>query len=126
MQNEKSNKIFDIKKRSYYYAVEVINVVNKLPSSRSNNVIANQVIRSATSIGANLVEAQAASSKNDFIRFLYYSLKSSNECKFWLSLLKDTNVEPKEHFLDLINETKELANILGKIILTTKKNNNHE
>ena len=59
------------------------------PSERIYWIISDQLLRSATSIGANIIEAKAASSKKDFIRFYEISLKSANETKYWLCLLRD-------------------------------------
>lgn len=87
MQSEKSKNTNkksknDIKARAYYFALKIIDLVDNLPNQISSRVISDQLLRSTTSIGANIIEAQAASSKKDFINFLSYSLKSANETKF--------------------------------------------
>jgi four helix bundle protein len=67
-----------------------------LPNKRSAWIIIDQLIRSATSIGANLIEARAASSRLEFKRFYEISLKSANETKYWLCLLRDARLAGKE------------------------------
>lgn len=122
MQREKSkdteqNSKVDSKKRAYFLALKIIKLCDSLSSKRSDTIIANQLLRSATSIGANIIEAQAASSKRDFTNFLNHALKSANETKFWLCLPRDSK---KCSVDELLNETIELSNILGASILTAK------
>lgn len=74
-------------------------------------------------MGANYFEARGASSKKDFCNFFSISLKSANETCFWLSVLRDANLFPKEFVIEcdyLIGEAKELANIFASSILTMK------
>lgn len=78
------------------------------------------MLRSTTSIGANIIEAQAASSKKDFINFLSYSLKSANETKFYLGLLRDSGKTNRSKINEYLQEVTEFANILGGSILTAK------
>jgi len=124
MKNYNSKFKIDIKKRTYLYALNIIKFLDQLSKNDlSCEVIGKQLLRSATSIGANIVEAQAASSKKDFTNFLNHSLKSSNESKFWLGLLRDSNKATKESVNPLLAETKELANILASSILKLKGKN---
>jgi four helix bundle protein len=83
-------------------------------------VIARQLLQSGTSIGANVMEAQASSSKREFTNFLNHALKSANESKFWLALLRDSGKAERKPVDTLLTETKELANILAPSILTLK------
>jgi four helix bundle protein len=106
--------------RSFKFAKEVILLTDKFPKKRSSWVISDQLIRSACSIGANIIEAQAASSKKDFINFLNNSLKSGNETKYWLSLAKELDVKLNKEIDKLINEANELTKILGASILKLK------
>lgn len=111
----------DIKKRAYIYAIDIIKMIDKMPSKdQSAKIISKQLLRSATSVGANIIEAQAGSSKKDFTNFMSHALKSANESKFWLALLKDTNKVKHEQYEPLKNETVELSNILAASILTLK------
>jgi len=77
-------------------------------------------MRSATSIGANIIEAQAACSKRDFINFLNYALKSGNETKFWLALSRDLDIKLITNINEFLKETDELVKILGSSISTLK------
>ena len=111
----------DLKERTYLYALDVIRFIDNLNTrDHSVQVISKQLLRSATSIGANVIEAQAASSKKDFTNFFSYSLKSANESKFWIGLLRDSSKADKDLSNKLLRETHEIANILGSSILTLK------
>ncbi len=121
MQNYNSKVKIEIKQRAYLYALEVIKFIDQLNKNDfSVRMIAQQLLRSATSIGANIVEAQAASSKKEFTNFLNHSLKSANESKFWLALLRDSDKAKSDFTNKLLTETKEIANILAPSILTLK------
>jgi four helix bundle protein len=77
-------------------------------------------LKSSTSIGANLVEARAAHSKKDFIKFHEISLKSSNETKYWLCLLRDGLKIDKKKINDLLTEVDEISKVIASIILKLK------
>lgn len=89
MKNDKEKFKTELKRRMYAWVLRLINFIDSLPKNQSTNIIAHQVLRSGTSICANYIEAQAASSKKDFINFIHHSLKSANESKFWIALLRD-------------------------------------
>lgn len=121
MQN-KERKEKDIKTRSYIYALDIIKFLDNIDKKDiTTQIIAKQLVRSATSIGANIIEAQAGSSRKDFTNFLSYSLKSANESKFWLGLLRDSKKSDKVRTELLLKETSELASILGSSIIRLKK-----
>ena len=123
MKNENSKYKMKLKDRTYQYSIKIIEFLDNLPKDNSAQIISKQLLRSATSIGANIVEAQASSSKKDFTKFFNYSLKSANESVYWLSLLKDAKKINNNQIEYLLNETKELAKILGSSILTLKGKN---
>jgi len=107
------------------YALEVIKFLDRLPKNDlSCQVIAKQLIRRSTSIVANIVEAHASSTKKEFTNFFQHSLKSANESKFWLCLLRDSGKAGKELVKALLAEAEELANILASSILTLKGKKN--
>jgi four helix bundle protein len=110
----------DSKTRAYRFALQIIGLVDKLPKEMSTQVIAKQLLQAATSIGANIIEAQASPSRKDFANFFNHSLKSANETKYWLELLKDANKVDRNYVDALIKETSEIANILGSSILTLR------
>lgn len=109
-----------IKYRAYQFSIEIIKFVNSFPEKRIFWVIAEQLLKAATSIGANVVEAQAASSKRDFIRFYEIALKSNNETKYWLGLLRDATGLDKKKINFLLREADEIGKILGASLLTLK------
>ena len=121
MQNNSEKYKMDLKKRAYFYALDVIRFIDGVDKKDFTvEVIVKQLLRSATSIGANIIEAQAGSTKKDFTNFFSYALKSANETKFWLALLRDSGKGNKESVNELLQEVTELANILASSILTLK------
>jgi len=122
VESKKYSKDKDIKYRSYIFAIKIIKFIRLLDKKDfSTEIIIKQLLRSATSIGANIIEAKASSSRKDFTNFYHYSLKSANETKFWLGLLRDSKITRFENEIaDLLNEATEISNILGKCILTLK------
>ncbi len=120
----KDNKTFsdEFKKRIYKFILRLIKFVETLPKNDDLCKSAcDQLIRSGTSIGANYIEAIAGSSKKDFTNFLSHSLKSANESKFWLALLRDSSRGSKEEISILLKELIEIANILGSSIRTLRQ-----
>jgi len=120
MQNQNLKLKTDLKHRAYQYSIKIIEFLDTLPKDVSTGIITKQLLRSATSIGANIVEAKGASSKRDFTNFFSHSLKSANESLYWLGLLRDGKKMNNPQIEYLLNETKELANMLGSSILTLK------
>ena len=120
MQNDKAKFKNEFKGRVYKFALDVIGFVDKLSVEQTSRIINDQLLRSTTSIGANVIEAQAASSRKDYTNFFTYALKSANECKFWLGLLRDSGRGDKDTVNKLLKEATEIANILATSILTLK------
>jgi len=114
------NSKLQLKQRVYFFALRIIKFIDALPKDQSCKIIGSQLLRSATSIGANIIEAQASSTKKDFTNFFNYALKSANESKFWLGLLRDSGKMNKEKVNDLLKEVVEISNILGSSILTLR------
>ena len=120
MQNDKLKFKKEFDNRVYRFALDVIGLVDRLPVEQTSRIITDQLVRSTTSIGANVIEAQAASSRKDYTNFFTHALKSANECKFWLGLLKDSGRGDKGVINSLMKEATEIANILATSILTLK------
>jgi four helix bundle protein len=120
MENDKSKFKNDFKKRLYCFVLRLIKFIDKLPKSSVTDIMGKQLLRSGTSILANYIEAKSASSKKDFINFFTHSLKSSNESKVWLALLRDTGKGDKKELEFLITELNEISNIIASSILTMK------
>lgn len=91
-----------------------------MPEKRINWVVSNQLLRSATSIGANIIEAKSANSKKDFIRYYEIALKSANETIYWLGLLRDALDVNGTEIKNLFKETEELSKIIAASLLTMK------
>ena len=109
-----------IKIRSYYFALSVIALIDSINIKQIFYTLINQLLKSSTSIGANLVEARSAHSKKDFIKFYEISLKSSNETKYWLCLLRDGLKIDKKKINDLLTEVDEISKVIASIILKLK------
>jgi|SRR3990167_3153641 len=109
----------DIYKRSVSFAVEISKLVDSLPNKISTRAIGQQLIRSATSISANIAEGSAGVSKNDFVNFMAISKKSAVETEHWLNFLKELKLL-KDDILS--KECVEIIKILTTIINKTKNN----
>ena len=120
MKNQNAKAKTELSHRTYRYSIKVIKFLDSLPQDVITGVIARQLLRSATSVGANLVEAKGAGSKRDFTNYFTIALKSANETLYWLGLLRDGKKIDSDELRFLLGETKELANILGSSILTLK------
>lgn len=120
VQNEKAKFKEKFRQRVYKFALDIIKFVEEIPKEQTSRIISGQLLRSATSIGANVVEAQGAASRKDYTNFFTYALKSANETKFWLGLLRDSGKAEREATDKLLKETTEIANILAASILTLK------
>ena len=120
MENDNAKFKNEFKKRLYKWVLRLIKFIDKLSRDSVCQVMGKQLLRSGTSVLANYIEANSASSKKDFINFFTYSLKSANESKVWLCLLRDTNKGEKEELDWLLSELVEIANVIASSILTLK------
>ena len=110
----------DLRQRAYRYSLNLIQFIDKLSKDFSSQVIAKQLLRSGTSIGANIIEAHGSNGRRDFANFFTYALKSSNETKYWLGLLRDSKKAPEQDTEILLKETIELSNILAASLITMR------
>ncbi len=120
MQNDSAKFKNEFKKRLYNWVLRLIKFIDRLPKDSVCNIMGKQLLRSGTSILANYVEANSASSKKDFINFFTHSLKSANESKVWLCLLRDVGKGDKEEIEWLLKELIEISNIIASSLLTLK------
>ena len=120
MQNDNAKFKNEFKKRLYAWVLRLIKFIDNLPRDSTCAVLGKQLLRSGTSILANYIEANSASSRKDFINFFTHSLKSANESKMWLSLFKDTKKGDQKELEWLLEELIEISNILASSILTLK------
>lgn len=121
--NQNSKTEFKI--RVYRYTIDSLKFLSTIPENRTNKIILSQLTRSLTSIGANIIEAKASNSKRDFARYFDIALKSANETKYWLCLLRDLNESRSNSKLEeILQETIEIANILASRLLTMRNKKN--
>jgi len=118
MQSEKTK--VDIDSRSYEFALRVISLVRKLPREVSAVEIGRQIVRSGTSIAANIEEAQGACSKSDFTHKMNIALKEARETHLWLRLISDSGFGLQDSVTDLVKESMEIRNILGAIVKSSR------
>ena len=107
--------------KSKQFALEIIKVCNKVKSEKRESVVTNQLIRSGTSIGANIREAFYGHGKNDFIAKLQIALKECSESEYWIELLLESGYYDDKEILEKCIEVKKL---LISSINTAKKNQN--
>lgn len=110
-----------IRIKSFAFAVRIVNLYRTLVD-RKEFVMSKQILRSWTSIGANIREAKNAESKADFIHKMGISQKEADETLYWLELLQATNYISNEEFLSLNNDGIEVLKLIKSIIITSKSN----
>ena len=108
-----------VKDKSFQFALEIISLYKYLTSEKKEYVLSKQILRSGTSIGANIEEALSSQSKKEFIEKLNISLKEARETSYWLRLLNASGYIQKN---DLIEKSEELSKILTSIIISKKEN----
>lgn len=118
MQNDKEKLKNDFKKRLYGFTLKLIECLDRLPNDNVSRRLGDQLLRSGTSIVANYVEGQAASSRKDFTDFFNICLKSANESKLWFALLRDSKRARPRDVRWFLGELDEIANIFASSILT--------
>lgn len=121
-QNLGTAKNKGLKTRCYVFALDVLKYTDSFPNKRSAWVVADQLTRSGTSIGANLVEARASSSRKEFKWFNEVSLRSANESLYWLALSRDSGIGNKTRANTLIDECTELTKMLASGVMKLKDN----
>ncbi len=113
-------KPYNIKHRSYYLAKDVVKFAGACKYERIYHSMFDQLLRSATSIGANLVEGVSGSTKKDWRNYYAIALKSANETKYWLCLIRDTVEVSKDQVNNLMKEVNEISKIIASIILKSR------
>ena len=109
-------KPYDIQQRTFLFGLSIIRFSEQLPHSQVGKILCNQLVRSGTSIGANMEEVTAASSKQDFIYKANISLREARESNYWLRLIKESKIVSSPQLDELITESLELMKILGAIV----------
>lgn len=112
---------YDLEERTLKFSENIIDLVRSIKITDINKSIISQLVRSATSVGANYCEANGASSKKDFKNKIHICKKEIKETKYWLRLMEKTNPEKIEEIKPLRKEAQELTLIFSKIIGTMSK-----
>lgn len=118
---EEDQPVYNIRHRSFYFSKSIIDFIRNTKYDRIYFSLFDQLIRSATSIGANLVEGTASVSNKDYLNYNGIALKSANETKYWLCLIKESDLADKQKLNDLIKEADEISKIIATIIINLKK-----
>ena len=110
-----------LKNKSFSFAVRIVNLYKFLKKERGEYILSQQLIRSGTSIGAIIREAEHAESLKDFVHKLSIGLKEANESKYWLDLLVATDLITKKMYDSLNNDCEELLKLLIASVKTSKQ-----
>ena len=117
----RSSKGQDIRDRTFRFGVRIVKLSNRLPRTAAGFKLADQVIRSGTSVGANVEEADAAESKKDFIHKMKLALKEAQETRYWLRIIIASEILTDPEMLGLQEEIDQLIRIINVIISHTSK-----
>ena len=109
-----------VQRKSYEFAIRIVNLYKFLIYKKKEFVLSKQILRSGTSIGANIEEAIGGQSKKDFISKISIAYKEARETKYWLRILKDTGFVDKKEFDSMIKDCDELLKIMTRIQKTLK------
>ena len=112
-----------IKVKSFSFALRIVKLYQFLSSEKKEFVLSKQILRSGTSIGANVEEATGGQSKKDFIAKISISYKEARETKYWIKLLVATGYLENDLSKSLLDDAEELCRILSSILLTSKQGN---
>ena len=112
-----------IQQKSFAFAIRIVNAFKYLQSDKKEFVLSKQLIRSGTSIGANVEEAIGGQSKKDFISKISIAYKEARETKYWLRLLEATNHLEEKEVKALLDDVEELCKILSSILVSSKQSN---
>ncbi len=120
MKETNNNFKEEFNKRLISFSLKIIKFCEEIRKERNLWSIADQLIRSATSVGANIIEAKSCGSKKDYLRFFQIALKSANETKYWLVLIRESTPDLKVTSDKLLKEADEISKIIGAGVLTMK------
>ncbi len=110
-----------IRDKSFAFAIRIVNLYKYLNETKKEYVLSKQLLRSGTSIGANIEEAIGGQSKNDFISKMSISYKEARETYYWLKILKETDYINEAQFTSMEDNLKEILKIITSIQKTSKK-----
>jgi len=110
----------DLGERLLEYGARIVKLVESLPNTLVGRRVADQLLRSGTSVGANYEEVRAAESRDDFVHKLQIALKERRESNYWLRLLLKTGKVPTTRMATLLDESDQLRAVLSKSVATAK------
>lgn len=113
-----NDNVIEIK--SFNFSIRIVNLYRHLTEVKNESVLSKQLLRSGTSIGANVSEAECGQSKADFRAKMNIALKEANETNYWLRLLSKTNYINEKEFESLENDIKEIIALLTAICKSTQ------
>ena len=111
-----------LEQKSFQFAVRTVNLCKHLRSTKKEYTLSKQLLRSGTSIGANIAEAQQAQSKADFISKLSIALKETTETKYWIRLMSATGYLSEQEYHSIFSDCVELEKMLVTSVKTSKEN----
>jgi len=112
-------KVNPLKRKSYSFALEIIKLTRSL-NAKKEFILGKQVLKSGTSIGAQISEAKFAQSRADFLSKMSIALKEANETSYWLYLLKDSNIISSDRFEEYNLQCQEIISLLAATVKTLK------
>lgn len=118
INGKKDNVVMD---KSYAFALRIIKLYKYLVAEQKEYVLSKQILRSGTSVGALVKEAEHAQSKADFINKMNIALKEANETEYWLMLLKDSKYMDEKSYRSIHPDCAELIKLLASIVKTSKR-----
>ena len=113
----KDNVVFEKSKK---FAIRIVNLYKHLCNNKNEYVLSKQLLRSGTSIGANISEALCSISKKEFLAKMYIAFKECTESKYWIELLYETDYLTKEEYNSIADDCTEIQKLLTTITKTTK------
>ncbi len=114
-----------VKNKSFTFALRIVNTYKFLAANKKEYVLSKQMLRSGTSVGAMVREAEQAESKKDFVHKLAIGLKEINETEYWILLLKESGFMEEQMGDSLLEDAIEVKKLLVAIIKTTRQNMNN-
>jgi four helix bundle protein len=111
-----------IEKRTFEFSLRIVRLRKALEKDRVGRILMNQVLRSGTSIGANVEEAQGAQSKADFVAKMSISRKEARETRYWLRIIAEADLLTREKMAPIIQEAEEIMKIVSAIIVSARRN----
>jgi four helix bundle protein len=110
-----------LEEKSFQFAIRIVNLNRFLVENKKEFVLSKQILRSGTSVGANISEAQFAQSKADFVSKMHISLKEASETRYWLRLLEASNLIDNTQLESIMSDCNELINMLVSTCRTSKE-----